>query len=168
MQQIVMYTLARSPHYWDAALELLRGMMDSAPASLKAPSQSMYINGIIACDTGGDWESAIYLLDAMQRLGGFPVTPVALAAALAACASKGRAEEAMMLLDQYEHCASLYAYNSVIAACAKAATTVTGGLQKHNNMCIQMHIHINNIIMPLHTLDLYKRKCMDIYIFIHK
>ena len=116
LKNLVVYNLARSPDYWDAAIDILSEMEDK-------PDLFMYTSGILACETGGDWEHAIYLLDKLKK-DGYNLTTVAVTSAIAACAAKGRADEALLLLEEmsskHRLTANICTYNSVLSACAKA------------------------------------------------
>ena len=90
-KNLVVYNLARSPDYWDAALDILNNLKEK-------PDLFMYTSGILACETGNDWEQAIYLLDKLQT-DGYNLSTISVTSAIAACASKGRATEALDLLD---------------------------------------------------------------------
>jgi pentatricopeptide repeat protein len=83
----------------------------------------MYTSGILACQTGGDWEHAIYLVDRLKN-DGYNITAMALTSAISACAARGRADEALQLLDdmsaKHRLTPKLCTYNNVLLACAKA------------------------------------------------
>ena len=113
-KNLVVYNLARSPDYWDAALDILNNLKEK-------PDLFMYTSGILACEKGKDWEQAIYLLDKLQ-LDGYNLSTVIVTSAISACASGGRATEALHLLDMMINkniTPNVWTYNSVLSACAK-------------------------------------------------
>lgn len=116
LKNLVVYNLARSPDHWEAAIDILSEMKDK-------PDLFMYTSGILACETGGDWEHAIYLLERLQG-DGYNLTTVAVTSAIAACAAQGRADEALQLLgdltSRYALTPSTHTYNCALSACAKA------------------------------------------------
>ena len=115
-KNLVVYNLARVPDYWDKAVGILGNMTEK-------PDLFMYTSGILACETGGDWEHAIYLVDKLKK-DGYNITTMALTSAISACAVRGRADEAKQLLDdmsaKHRLTPKLCAYNNVLLACAKA------------------------------------------------
>lgn len=115
-KNLVVYNLARAPEYWGKAIGILSNMTEQ-------PDLFMYTSGILACQTGGDWEHAIYLVDKLKN-DGYNITAMALTSAISACAARGRADEALQLLDdmssKHRLTPKLCTYNNVLLACAKA------------------------------------------------
>ena len=55
-KNLVVFNLARSEDYYDSALDILHGLNEK-------PDLFMYNSGIIACETGGDWEQVRLSMD---------------------------------------------------------------------------------------------------------
>ena len=114
LRNIIIHTLARSIDHWDTAIEILEDM--------PKPDMYMYNSALIACNTGRDWEQAIYILDKMQA-NGMQLSTVVVTSAIAACSTCGQADAALRLLDMMEQQGiprNVWTYNAVMSACAKS------------------------------------------------
>ena len=114
LRNIIIHTLARSRDHWDTAIEIIEDM--------PRPDLFMYNSALIACNTGKDWEQALYLLDKMQR-DGHALSTVVVTSAIAACSTCGQADEALRLLDMMERDGiprTVWTFNAVMSACAKS------------------------------------------------
>jgi pentatricopeptide repeat protein len=108
---VVVGTLSRSDDFWDTALDIFEEM----------PVKDAYgfLAALVACETGGDWEQAIYLLN-RARENGLPWSTSMVTTAIAACGSAGRADEALGLLEQSAADGvplNTVAFNAAIFAC---------------------------------------------------
>lgn len=114
LKNLVVYNLAKSVDYWDAALQVLEEMTET-------PDLFMYRSAISACETGGDWENAIYLLGQIEQHG-YNLTTSVVTSAISACAASGRSAEVIQLLDQMEAkqipC-NVWTFNAALSSCAK-------------------------------------------------
>ena len=114
LRNIIIHTLARSADHWDTAIEILE--------DVPKPDLFMYNSALIACNTGRDWEQAIYLLSKMQE-DGHQLSTVVVTSAIAACSTCGQADEALRLLDMMEERdipRSVWTFNAAMSACAKS------------------------------------------------
>lgn len=114
LKNLVIYNLAQSRIYWDTALDILSKVEQK-------PDLFMYTSGLIACETGEDWENALYLIKRIRQ-DGYNLTTAAMASAISTCASCGRVIEALQLLEFMESngiARSIPTFNSVIVACSK-------------------------------------------------
>jgi pentatricopeptide repeat protein len=114
LKNLVVYNLAHSIDYWDTALEILNNLKEK-------PDLFMLTSGLIACDTGHDWEQSIYLLECIQNYN-YSLTTIAITSAISACAKAGRADEAIELLNfmsKKDISRNIWTFNSVISACSK-------------------------------------------------
>jgi len=111
MRNVVVNTLARDENYWETALDIF----DSSDVQDKYG----YVAALVACETGGDWEQALSLLE-KARQKGFEWTTAMVTTAIAVCGTKGRADEALRLLEQSAVAGvrlNAVAFNAAIFAC---------------------------------------------------
>jgi len=81
----------------------------------------MFSSCLRACETGKDWEHALFLLDQMRKVG-HSLNTVVCTSAIAACAAAAKMDEALALFDMMEEKGirrNVYTYNAAISACAK-------------------------------------------------
>jgi hypothetical protein len=86
LRNIIVHTLARSKDHWDVAIEILEDMKKK---NLGTPDLYMYYSALTACDSGHDWEQAIFLLSKMQQ-DGHALSTVAVTTVITACAACGQ------------------------------------------------------------------------------
>ena len=118
LKNIIVYTLARSSEHWDMAIEILEDIRKSNGG---VSDINMYYSAFTACDSGRDWEQALYLLNRMSEEG-HPMTTIAVTSVITACSACGQADEALRLLQMMEDKGierTVWTYNAAISACAK-------------------------------------------------
>jgi pentatricopeptide repeat protein len=118
LKNIIVFTLARSSEHWDMAIEILE---DIRKLNGGVSDINMYYTAFTACDSGRDWEQALYLLNRMREEG-HPMTTIAVTSVITACSACGQADEALRLLQMMEDKGierTVWTYNAAISACAK-------------------------------------------------
>ena len=108
---VAISTLSRSRDYWDTALDLFNDCQEQ--------DRYGYIAALVACETGGDWEHALFLLK-QAKAEGVDWTASMVTTAIAACGCRGRADEALRLLEQAAANGvplNAIAFNAAIFAC---------------------------------------------------
>jgi pentatricopeptide repeat protein len=118
LKNAIVFTLARSSDHWDIAIEILEGMRKKNGG---VSDLNMYYGAFSACDSGKDWEQAIYLLNRLQE-DGHKLSTLSVTSVITVCSACGRADEALGLLRMMEEkniVRTVWTYNAAIAACAK-------------------------------------------------
>ena len=118
LKNAIVFTLARSSEHWDVAIEILEGMRKKNGGT---SDLNMYYGAFSACDSGKDWEQAIYLLNRLQE-DGHKLSTLSVTSVITVCSACGRADEALGLLRMMEEkniVRTVWTYNAAIAACAK-------------------------------------------------
>ena len=118
LKNAIVFTLARSNEHWDVAIEILEGMRKKNGG---ISDLNMYYGAFSACDSGRDWEQAIYLLNRLQE-DGHKLSTLSVTSVITVCSACGRADEALGLLRMMEEkgiVRTVWTYNAAIAACAK-------------------------------------------------
>jgi len=108
---VIVGTLSRSEDFWETALEIFE--------DANVRDAYGYVAALVACETGGDWEHALFLLD-RAREDGLQWSTSMVTTAIAACGSRGRADEALRLLEQSAADRvplNTVAFNAAIFAC---------------------------------------------------
>ena len=112
IQFMAIDTCARSRDYYELALSTFEEVLDK--------DERIYNAAILACETGKDWEHALFLLESMQKKG-LKLNTIVITTAIAACASSGRFDEALGLLKMMKTKGirrNIYTYTAAISSCA--------------------------------------------------
>jgi pentatricopeptide repeat protein len=118
LRNIIIHTLARSVDHWDTAIDIIEEAIHSKSAT---PDIYMFNSALIACDTGKDWEYALFLLEKMEEMG-HELGTVSFTTVITCCATCGKADEALRMLDvmaERRIHRTVWTFNAAIAACAR-------------------------------------------------
>lgn len=120
LREVAIFSFSKSD-YWDTAIDIFEEFKDIAIVNNQTISSEIYCAILLACEKGNDWELAIKTLDDVKSMGR-KLTSNMVTSGIFTCASCGRIEEALQLINYMIDTnipQTRWTYAAAISACGK-------------------------------------------------